>query len=278
MLTPTVLSAPVLPPLNDNPTNKQIPGKFIWFELASTKPDQLKKFYGDVFGWTFKTITSTNEEYALVRNGNHAIAGIFKSKPRSDVDFGALWIGMLSVPDPQKTVEIVTNSGGVVHTSPKAVPNRGTYALLRDPEGALFGVLKSDGGDPLDREIKNGDFLWLDLFAKDTQAASAFYKNLAGYEVTTDEIQGVKRVFLWAGDKYRAGIVPLPEGANRSGWLPYVKVEDVNVMLKKVEAAGGVVMVPPDKSLLDGNLAIFADPLGGIMGIIKWDATAASEN
>ena len=278
MLTPTALSAPVLPPLNDKPTNKQITGKFIWFELASTNPAQLKKFYGDVFGWTFKTTTNTNEEYALIRNGDHAIAGIFRAKPRSDVNLGALWIGMMSVPNPHKTVEIANNSGGAVHTSPRSLPNRGTYALLRDPEGALFGVLKSDSGDPVDREIKDGDFFWFDLFARDTQRASQFYKNLAGYEVITDEIDGTKRTFLRSADKYRAGIVPLPKDANRSGWLPYIKVKDVNATLQKVEAAGGVVMVAPDKALFDGNLAIFADSLGGIMGIIKWDTATASEN
>ena len=101
------------------------------------------------------------------------------------------------------------------------------------------------------------------------QRAASFYKQLAGYEIVDDE-KGVTRKFLRSADKYRAGIVPRPEEANRSGWLPYVRVHDVAATLKKVEAAGGQIMVEPDKALLDGNLAIFADPQGGIIGIVKW--------
>lgn len=276
LLASTVFSAPVLPPLNDKPTNKQIPGKFIWFELASTNPEQLKKFYGDVFGWSFKHVTNSDEQYSLIHNGNQAIAGIFKFTPRKEVNIGALWIGMMSVSNPQNFIDKAIKYGGSTHTSPKALPNRGTYALVQDPEGALFGVLKSNSGDPPDTEAVNGDFLWVDLFAKDTQSASEFYKNLVGYDVTTDETTGVKRIFLSSADKYRAGIVPLPEQANRSGWLPYIKVNNVGATLKKVEAAGGVVMVAPDKTLLDGNLAIFSDPLGGVMGIINWQESTAS--
>ena len=51
----------------------------------------------------------------------------------------------------------------------------------------------------------------------------------------------------------------------------YVRVNDVTTTLKKVEAAGGRVMVEPDETLLNGNLAIFADPQGGIIGIVKWE-------
>jgi predicted enzyme related to lactoylglutathione lyase len=270
----SVFAAPMVPPLNQENTKTHIPGKFIWFELATTNPDQLKKFYGQVFNWKFQTITQTDEQYTLIKNSDHNVAGLFKAKPREGVNLGALWIGMMSVDDPGKAAATAKTAGGSVHTSPKALPNRGTYALLRDPEGALFGVLKSDSGDPRDRKIENGNIFWVDLFAKDIQRAGAFYKKLAGYEISNEDYSGVKRTFLRSANKYRAGIVSLPGDANRSGWLPYVRVKDVMTTLKKVKAAGGVVMVEPDKALLDSNLAIFSDPLGGIMGIVKWDHPA----
>jgi hypothetical protein len=34
-------------------------------------------------------------------------------------------------------------------------------------------------------------------------------------------------------------------------------------------------MVSPDEELLNGNLAIFSDPQGGVMGVVKWDKTAS---
>ena len=263
------ISAPELPPLNSTNTGKQITGKFTWFELVTLDIEQQKQFYGAVFGWQFRTISKTGEQYTLIMNGERNIAGLFQVKPPQDVRIGALWIGLMSVTDPDKAVTTAKNAGGSVHTPVKALPQRGSYALLRDPEGALFGVLKSASGDPPDHDVPIGDFFWVDLFARDMQREAKFYQQLAGYEVTEND-KGVKRKLLRAQDEYRAGIVPLPEGANRSGWLPYVRVDNVAATLKKVEAAGGQIMVEPDKSLLNGNLAIFTDPQGGIMGIVKW--------
>lgn len=276
LFAPTALSTPTLPPINSKPTNIHIPGKFIWFELAANDPAQLKRFYGTVFGWQFQAVTTNEEQYTLIRNNKKDIAGLFKARPRKNVQVGALWIAMLSSSNLNDTVSKIQKSGGTLHTPPTALPDRGSYAIAKDPEGALFGLLKSDSGDPADASAATGDFIWLDLFAKDTQQAANFYKQLANYTVTSDDSQGANRRFLSSADKYRAGIVPRPPEANRSGWLPYVRVNDVNATLKKVEAAGGVVMVAPDKSLFDGNLAIFADPSGGILGIIKWDDPAGA--
>ncbi|WP_455207005.1 VOC family protein [Kaarinaea lacus] len=268
-------SAPVLPPLNKAKTNEQLTGKFIWFDLATTEFEKQKAFYGAVFGWTFRSIGNTSDDYTLTVNGDHNVAGMFDVKPKEGAKVGALWIGLMSTDDPVKAVATVEQAGGAVHTPPTTLAQRGTYALLRDPEGALFGVMKSDSGDPPDETAQIGDFLWMDLFANQPMKAGQFYQQLAGYELSKGEAkEGVERIILASHGKYRAGIVPLPEDANRAGWLPYVRVADVNETLKKVTDAGGYIMVAPDEDLLDGNLAIFSDPQGGVLGIVKWDEPA----
>jgi predicted enzyme related to lactoylglutathione lyase len=262
----------VLPPLNEPSSDQQLTGKFIWYELATVDVAKQKQFYADVFGWSFSTINKKDDQYTLIKNNGRNIAGLFSVKPREDVNIGALWIGLMSVNDPDKTTSIIKSAGGSVHTQPTRLPQRGTYALVRDPEGAIFGVLKSDSGDPVDSQADIGDFIWMDLFASDIKSSGEFYRQLVGYSIETREPhKGVKRLILHSVGMPRAGIVPLPENANRSGWLPYIKVNDVAATLKKVEAAGGYIMVAPDKSLLNGNLAIFADPQGGILGIVKWE-------
>jgi predicted enzyme related to lactoylglutathione lyase len=273
------ISAPVLPPLNSTPTGKQLTGKFIWFDLATSEFEKQKAFYGAVFGWTFRPIGNTNDDYTLIINGDHNVAGMFEVKPKDDAKAGALWIGLMSTADPDKAVKTAEQGGGAIHAPTMTVAQRGTYALLRDPEGALFGVMKSDSGDPPDKTAEIGDFLWMDLFANQPEKAGEFYQQLAGYELTKEEIKddNVDRLFLNSQGKARAGIVPLPKDANRAGWLPYVKVADVNETLKKVTDAGGMVMVAPDEDLLDGNLAIFSDPQGGVLGIVKWDEPSTDE-
>lgn len=273
-----LVSAVELPPLNSKNTQQQFPGKFIWFELATHNLAKQKDFYGAVFDWNFQTISKTDEQYTLINNNGRNIAGMFSVEPREGSTLGALWIGLMSVKDPARASQTVKKAGGAVHTPPKKVAKRGTYALFRDPEGALFGVLKSDSGDPDDSKAGTGDFIWMDLFARDMTQSARFYQQLAGYEVETRELsKGGQRLILNASDTARAGIVPLSENANRSGWLPYIKVNDVRATIKKINSAGGHIMVAPDKDLLDGNLAVFVDPLGGIMGIVKWQRPAQKE-
>lgn len=273
-----VMAAPTLPPLNNPPSGQQLTGKFVWFDLATLNLEKQKTFYGDVFGWTFHIISNTDDQYTLIKNGERDVAGMFSFKPREGVTIGAAWIGLMSIDDPAKAANFVKNNGGVVHSDPKAIAKRGTYALLVDPEGALFGVLKSESGDPPDKEIEIGDFFWMDLFAREPSKAGQFYKQVAGYELSKSEAkEDVDRVILTSHGKARAGVVPLPGDANRAGWLPYIRVADVDATLKKVTAAGGFIMVEPTPDLLDGNLAIFSDPEGGVMGVVKWVEPAADK-
>ena len=44
----------------------------------------------------------------------------------------------------------MTKAGGRVLAPPQKMPKRGEQAVFADPEGALFGVVKSSSGDPED--------------------------------------------------------------------------------------------------------------------------------
>ena len=272
--TPALLS---LPPLNDSDSGESISGKFIWYDLATTELEKQQAFYGEVFDWTFRTIADAEDRYTLILNKDRAIAGMFSVPAQEQTPVSALWLGLMSNSDPDNAAALAQQHGGAIHTPPKTLAQRGTFAILRDPEGALFGVLKSTSGDPPDRNLDVGDFLWVDLFAKHPNKSSRFYRQLAGYDINHTAVKdGAERIILNSKGKPRAGIVPLPENANRAGWLPYVKVADIESTLKKVSRAGGHVMVPPSDDLLAGNLAIFTDPQGGILGVVKWENKAES--
>ncbi|KPJ92337.1 MAG: hypothetical protein AMJ55_09905, partial [Gammaproteobacteria bacterium SG8_15] len=89
-----------MPPLNSSNTGEQLSGKFIWFELATVDIEKQKSFYGDVFGWSFQTINEKAEQYTLIKNGQRNVAGLFQVEPRNETQLGGLWIGMMSVQDP----------------------------------------------------------------------------------------------------------------------------------------------------------------------------------
>ena len=270
-------SAPPLPPLNETPSGISLPGKFTWFDLATPAIESQKSFYGDVFGWSYRTPGRSEDAYTLILNRGQAIGGMFNYEPPGGEQDGAAWIVLMSVDDPDAAVKSVQSGGGRVEIQPATVPNRGRHALFRDPAGAMFGVLKSSSGDPPDAQVEIGGILWVDLYARDVDAMAGFYSGLAPYEIEKREMaQDIFRTLLNAHGMPRAGIVPVDEEANRSAWVPYVRVDDVEATLEKVVAGGGFAIVPPDQQLLDGNIAVFVDPNGGVTGIVKWDYEEAA--
>ena len=44
---------PIVPPINTTPTNESHPGKFIWRDLMTDDIPAVKKFYSELFGWTY---------------------------------------------------------------------------------------------------------------------------------------------------------------------------------------------------------------------------------
>lgn len=270
-ITAAAQQAPQLPPLNSPPTSISSPGKFIWFDLATPDIANQQAFYKNVFGWSFRSPTRTEDKYSLVINDGKAIAGIFNVEPPGGEQDGATWIALMSVDDLEQTLKIVRANGGTVEQGPVDVAQRGQHALIKDPAGALFGVLSSSSGDPVDQDVPTGGIFWVDLFARDVEKMAAFYSKLAPYTVTEREvIASINGRLLTAQGRPRAGIVPVDEEANRSAWIPYIRVENIEATMEKVVDGGGFAIVAPDKDLLDGNLAVFVDPNGGVTGIVKW--------
>jgi len=261
----------LLPPLNDPPSADRLPGKFVWFDLASPNLRQQMDFYRSVFGWSYRAPAQTDENYTLILNRGQAVGGMFGFDPPEGQQDGAVWIALMSVTDVDAALRTATANGGQVELAPSDVARRGRHALFRDPAGGLFGVLRSASGDPPDGEVPIGGVLWLDLFAREPERMSRFYGALAPYEAEVRAVtEDVSRILLSAHGMPRAGIVPVDEEANRSSWVPYVRVADVQATLDRVVEGGGFAIIAPDPSILGGNLAVFVDPNGAVTGIVKW--------
>ena len=253
------------------------PGKFVWFDLVTDDPALLRQFYGAVFGWQFRIVGKPPASYTLIENGGDNIGGLFYHARPAGASSSARWLSLISVLDPAASVRYVEQHGGTVIAPLATIAGRGTHALFRDPQGAVFGVLKSESGDRPDTPVETGDFFWVDLLAPDPAKATEFYSGLAGYEASAREVNAnTKRVVLSSGGYARAGIVPLPAPVKQPGWLPYVLVDDVAGTLQKATAAGGRVLLQPRPDLLDGNLAVIADPRGGVFGVVRWPAETDS--
>ena len=177
-----------------------------------------------------------------------------------------------------QTIRVVESEGGKVELAAATIPQRGRHALLRDPANALFGVLSSSSGDPPDEQVPIGGILWVDLFARDVEAMAGFYGKLAPWEITLRQVaEGIEGRMLSAHGSPRAGIVPVDEESNRSSWVPYVRVDDVQAALDRAVKGGGFVIVAPDPDLFDGNLGIFVDPHGAATGVVRYEYATGDE-
>lgn len=270
--------APALPALSQPVSGQQIPGKFVWFDLATPSIGETQGFYQDVFGWTYHSPGQSADEYVLVLNNGRAIAGMFRAEPPGGEQDGASWLALMSVPDVDQAIVTAKAAGGQVELEATSVADRGRFALIRDPADAVFGVIRSSSGDPEDTEVPVGGIFWVDLFARDIEQMEQFYTRIVPYDVSSRQITGGSegRV-LSSGDRPRAGIVAVDDESNRSAWVPYVRVNDVQATLDLAVEGGGFVIVAPDAALLDGNLGIFVDPNGGVTGVVKWEYSEASQ-
>lgn len=268
-------SAPSWPPVTGSTTVPASPGRWIWAELFTADAAAARQFYGHVFGWEFETRGAGDRPYTLVTNAGQPVAGMLNHPASADAAQRARWVGLMSVADVDGVARRARAAGGTMVIEPLDLRGRGRVALVSDPEGARFGLLNADGGDPPDVMPEAGDWLWHELWAHSADAMSRFYATMAPYQIEeAGEVAGRPELHLQVGGYPRAGIIEHGESGPPSTWLHYVRVADLNVTLARVEQAGGRILIAPAPTIRQGRIAIIADPLGAALGVAEWSETA----
>jgi predicted enzyme related to lactoylglutathione lyase len=266
-----------LSPVTPEPTGRWIPGKFIWHDLITHDVGAVKTFYGDLFGWTFEAFPGT-DRYTLIRHDGRTIGGIAFSDRRIDGRPVSQWVGLISVPDVDVAVSRIRQAGGHVYVDPRDIPDRGRLAVVGDPQGAVFGLAHTTGGDPPDRKPGIGDWLWNELWCNDEAAAAGVYAEAVGYTLETREVAGHSyKVFERDGEP-RAGLLKDPFPDVTPNWLSYVRVADPAALVARVEKLGGQILVKPAPKHRQGTVAVIADPTGAEVAIQKWPIEEATDD
>jgi uncharacterized protein len=108
---------------------------------------------------------------------------------------------------------------------------------------------------------------WVDLGSPDLAKSRAFYSGLLGWETPEGPAEaGGYTVCLLRG-KTVAGLGPKMNADMPTVWLTYVNVDDADATVAKVSANGGTVFMPPMDVMDVGRMAIFADPVGAVIGL-----------
>ena len=248
-----------LPAITPTPTGQHQVGKFVWFDLLTEDVQGAQNFYSELFGWR---VEGQSSDYIVIYAGDKPIGGIAPHESKDSEVLESLWLASLSVENVDRAVSATKSRYGKVLDGPFDVKGRGRMAVIQDPEGAELILLRAAGGDPVDEAVKSGEWLWVDLFTRDAKTANEFYGSLAGYTaqtVKTEEDNSYN--LLKKDDRAFAGVVEIPWEDVEPNWLPYVKVDDLEGTISLAENLGGVLILRLE------NVAVIADPTGGVFGI-----------
>ena len=240
--------------------------KFVWHDFYAADLAAAKRFYGELFGWTFKP---GDHGYEHIVSGEQPIGGMMKLEPQMG---GAPphWIGYVSVDDVDRAVAAVTQGGGKMFVK-EAIPNVGEFAVCADAQGAVFSPFKPAraAGPESNEWPRPYTFCWDELMTSDPDAAARFYPSVFGWGAEHMEMPGFGRYTLFkrtgvkdqmGADKNAGGMMKLPPGVPRPFWMTYVAVENADKTVEKAKKLGATITTPPMDIPEVGRFATMLDP------------------
>jgi predicted enzyme related to lactoylglutathione lyase len=239
-------------------------GQVLWLDLVTEDAAAASDFYAALFGWD---IEPRRDDVLIASYQGREIAGIVQIGDALPGTSEAQWLVGIVTRDLEKSVAAARREGASVLRTITEVPDSGRYAVIRDPQGAVFivGTPERDIGGP--REP--GFFVWSELWTDDVDAAASFYATVLGYERgSIDRSAGAYEV-LQTGGEPRAGLVPTPNEDVDPAWAPYIGVADLRSTLGRAAELGGRVVLEPRPDFGGGRVALIEDPTGAMIFVVQ---------
>jgi len=128
----------VFQPRGDGPEGA---GVFVWDELGTQDVDGAESFYDAVFGWTTSDMGEEYGGYKIFNLGEKGVGGLMKLP---DTSIPSMWAPYIATDDVDATISKAQELGASVVVEAMDIPNVGRIAVLKDPVGAVFGLLKPE--------------------------------------------------------------------------------------------------------------------------------------
>ena len=115
------------------------PGGLGWEDGRLADPETGKRFYGDVFGFTYGSFEGAPDQYWTFHRGGDPLGGIggMMGAPEGTPSH---WLAYFAVADADAALAAARDAGGSVVAGPDDGPF-GRIAVLADPFGATFAVI-----------------------------------------------------------------------------------------------------------------------------------------
>lgn len=115
------------------------PGAFSWFSLQTSDVEAAKRFYSELFGWNYRVDHMGMGPYTTFRVGDVGMGGII---PVMQPGAPPHWNAYVTVEDADATAAAAAKHGGSLIMPPFDIPTIGRSAVIQDPTGAMFNIIK----------------------------------------------------------------------------------------------------------------------------------------
>jgi predicted enzyme related to lactoylglutathione lyase len=252
----------------------------IWYELMTPDPDNASRFYDAVLGWRVGPPMSEDLDYRLIDTGHGEVGGIMRMTP--DMQAACVkpgWLFYIGVDDVDATVAKVEAVGGSVHRPPQTMGGVGRFAVVADPQGIPFYVMRGEVDELSHAWEANGlgKCGWNELTTPDQAGALAFYADVFGWSYPDRMAMGDlgDYVFVEAGGETIGAIMQRPADAPPGGWQFYFRAADIDAAAAAVVASGGTVDMGPMDVPGDERIIVATDPHDAMFGVVAGPTGAA---
>ncbi len=248
-------------------------GDHIWYELLTTDAEAAQKFYADVLGWKFADSGMAGMDYRIINAGEHDVGGLMAITPEM-AEHGAkpAWLGYIAVDDVDVAIGDVGQKGGRLLMPAMDVPMVGRIAMVADPQGAPFYIMKPAGKEKsmafaADRP-RPGHCAWNELATPDQAGAWNFYGGLFGWKQDGAIEMGEMGSYQFIRHGSVVGAISPVAGPEGAVWTRYFRIPDIDAAKVAVEAGGGKIVDGPHE-IPGGEFSMNCiDPQGAAFGLV----------
>ena len=118
----------------------------VHFEVIGSDPDALRRYYGELFGWTFDTPSPVAKEVSDA--DSYGFLDLITAEDGSGIRggvgggqaFDSHAVFYVGVPDVEAALKKAESLGGTRQMGPEGTPGTLVVGRFTDPEGNLIGV------------------------------------------------------------------------------------------------------------------------------------------
>ena len=213
------------------------PGTFCWVELGTTDGEAAKKFYTELFGWTFTdSPVGPGMVYTMLKLDGKDVGALYQMPSEmTSQGIPPHWLSYASVTSADESAAKAKELGATLMKEPFDVMTVGRMAVVQDPTGAVFALWQA--GTHKGAGVVNvpNSFCWNELATPDTTKAGDFYTGLFGWGKNVQQMGPMTYTSFMNGDRPAGGMYkPTPEmGDIPPHWLVYFAVDDTDAKLRK---------------------------------------------